>query len=106
MKLDMAVTRIDLVLSAHPDVAVRIAWRVVRGAARRGRRITAKTLPRVADVAQHAIAVRELLDQLTPALPPVLFGVALAARDHTLAIISAASTAPHPDDSDPGEPDE
>lgn len=104
MDLEASVARLDALLSEHPDVTVRIAWRVVRGSARRGRRITSRTLPRVAGIAQHAIAIREAIARFIPALPPTLLAVASSARDHVLAIIDATATGAR-DEDNPEEPD-
>ena len=103
--LDVAIERIDELLADHPVRHVRVSWRIVRGAARRGKRITARTLPRVAGVAQHAIVVRDAIDKIITALPPTMLTTAATARDHVLAIIDAASTGASSDDGDPSEPD-
>ena len=104
MDIDAAVARLDALLSEHPDVTVRMAWRVVRSNARRARRLTSQTLPRVAGIAQHAVAIRDALDRFIPALPPTLLALASTARDHVLVIIDAVSTGANNADT-PDDPD-
>jgi hypothetical protein len=98
MDHDVAMARLEEVLSEHPDVSVRIAWRTIGPIARRARRISSTVLPRVIDVAQHAIAARNILDALFPALPTTAFTDATKLREHLLAIIDAQSTGAREDE--------
>ena len=67
MDLDAAVALLDEVSVTWTE-SERIAWRIVRGTARRGRRISSTTLPAIGAAAQHAIAAREHLTSAIDAM--------------------------------------
>jgi hypothetical protein len=56
--LDAAVALLDRAAVSWTE-AERAAWRLVRGIARRGRRISSTALPAMGIAAQHAAAARE-----------------------------------------------
>lgn len=90
-ELDKAIGLLDPLLALGSD-EVKEAWRIVRTAARRGRRISSRTLPRVADVAQHAVAIREALDAIIGEVPAPLYQNVQIARDHACVLIETART--------------
>lgn len=100
-----AIAILDDALNAHQSAKVRVAWKKIRSLAIRGKRISDTTMPRVANLAQHAIYVRESLDVIIPSLPPTLYQTAAQARDHVVAIIDSLSTG-HKDSQPPPPPDE
>lgn len=92
--VDVAVAVLDGLLAGEraPTVADRIAWRTVRGVARRARRISTTTLPALADVAQRAILVRDALREMLPALPHTWVGRASSALDHATSLVTLLGT--------------
>lgn len=76
----------------HGDEDVMRSWRVVYKALRRGDRVTQRTLPRIAGLAQHAEAIKGAIDVLIPALPRHLFNTAADLRTHAVAIMAALET--------------
>jgi len=58
MDLDAAIGLLDATAVMLTETE-RYAWRVVRAAARRGRRISSTTLPAMGEAAQHAAAARD-----------------------------------------------
>lgn len=61
---------------AVPTVAHRVAWGPVRGAARRERRRSSTTLPAFSTLVQRVTVARGHVEQLVPALPLTLHGIA------------------------------
>ena len=86
---------------ATSSLTVKLAWRIVRRAAERGRRISSVTLPRVANLAMHAVPIRDALDQLFPVLPPSHYAIATSARDLASAILDALAAGAEGDPHDP-----
>lgn len=105
----------DALADAGPHV--RIAWRIVRRAAERGRRISSVTLPRVAHLAQHAVPIRDdaaralaELDTLYPALEARHYPSLTRIRDglsgcraHAVAMLDALAAG---SEGDPARPEE
>lgn len=85
--LEAACRRVAIALPSDPEV--KAAWRTIYRAIRRGDRITSKTLPRIASLAQHAVAAREELDALIREVPPENYERAADARTQIVAIIAA-----------------
>jgi len=73
MELDQAIAVLDEAAITQTEIQ-RTAWRVVRSAARRGRRISTTTLPAIGEAAQHAAAARESANRVLDALGGVSAG--------------------------------
>lgn len=102
--VDVAVAVLDALLeSDRATVAERIAWRTVRGVARRARRISTTTLPALADAAQRAILVRDALRDLLPALPHTQIARASQALDHATSLVTLLGTGGRPSSEPPPE---
>lgn len=95
--LDQAIRILDTALEGS---RLRPAWRVVRTAARRNRRVR-RTLPRIFEAAQHVTLALERLDLLIPRLPPPLFQHAAQVRDHLVALRDAVRSRREDDETQP-----
>lgn len=84
----------EIVRDAIPTIAARAAWRLGRGELRRARRLSSRTLPAIADVAQHLELARAAIDRLVLLVPPDAYADVVAARDHVVAALRPLGTAP------------
>lgn len=85
------VAHLEALRKAMPTVAHRVAYAVVRGAARRDRKRSSTTLPSLATLAQRIGIARELVEQLVPALPLNLHQHAADALSHLAAALHQIS---------------